>query len=1101
MYVNIRGLKGKKASLTEILNDNKPHLFFLTETQMRSNSNEQFDGYTFYSRKREGKTGGGVAFLARNDIKNSLMTHFSERNIEILWTSVRRKGHPPLFIGTYYGKQETRTNKEEIEKEIELLMEEIEEQKNEGDILLTMDGNAKIGLLNENISRNGKLLLRLIEETELVLMNRSEKCSGKITRRNTKNHNEFSAIDFVLSTQSVEKWIKQIVIDEQGLYKISGKNPTDHNTIIIDMEIPKLDHIKPTKRVGWNINAPEEKWKKFEDELKKINTSAKNIIEDENMNFDEKYSKWYRQIDTAARLTIGKTTFKDKYNVKPSQETKKFRETKKELKKDIQKEKDQEKKQLLINNYKHIQELAKEQILKEKSEMVKRKFERIKNDKTGKSLWKEKKIITRNPALETLTIKDDKGRRQYLPNDIKETTAKYYENLFKNKEFPFHPYHRSVQEDIITYRSNFAYENMRHNRTPELEEVTDIIMKKKNGKSTPDLKNEMLKKPGSTMIEILYPLITTIWKEENIPRIWNTGNITSIWKGRGDKENPKNQRGITTSSAIGTILDSIIDQRIASTVPFTQAQGGGKKGASTYDHLFILRAITDIAKKQKRPLFVTFYDVSKAYDNVDNRDMLKIMWDKGLKGKAWRILQKLNSDLKAKINTRYGPTRIIDMEIGGKQGSRLTGRMFSKLMDMLQEEIEPTGEGFCLNCDLTIPYLLWVDDVVSFAEGKVNQEKMLIRVNEFGLKHKLKWGADKCNILKVGKHKDNSPDNWKLGEEPIEETASYKYLGDIITADGKNEKNIEARRIKVLASIVSINTIAASDVLRKIETPVLLELHDKIILSALLTNAEAWTLNSSNCDEMDRIEIQALKYMFDLPAHIPTPAIIYSFGTLYTRHRIDKRKLIYLHRLLNHKDETWTKQTLMTLINLDIGWGKNIVETLSDYGLPTNLETIQKETKRRWKRAVTERIETRNRIRLYNECHKKENGVDVPKTKTKHIIDHLTSSTYQREPLDILLQCTKQETKAILIARFGMLECGKNFKGTLKEMCTKCNTLDDESHRLNFCEKLKDINLCNSEQKANFNDIYSNDVRVVKGISACIEKVWNVKTAHGNVHN
>ena len=1100
MYANIRGFKGKKSSLTEILNENKPHLFFLTETQMRSDSNEQIDGYTFFGRKREGKVGGGVAFLARNDIKNSLMTHYSERNIEIIWTSIRRKGHSPLFVGTYYGKQETRTNKEEIEKEMELLTEEIEEQKNEGEVLLTMDGNAKIGLLGENVSRNGKLLLKLIEDTKLVLMNKSEKCKGKITRQNTKNENEYSAIDFVLVTDPVEKWIKQINIDEQGLHKISGRNQTDHNTITIDMTITNLDQIKPTKRVGWNLKAPEEKWERFEKELRKTYVSAQKILENNNMEMEEKYNKWYKQIDMAARSTIGKTTFKEGYKDKPSQETKKLREIKKELRENIQKEKDKEKKQLLINNYKQIQERAKEQISKEKSEMIRQKFERIKNDKTGKSLWKEKKIITQNPALVTLSIKDDKGRRQYLPEDVKETTAKYYENLYKTKVFPYHPYHTKVQKDIMEYSNNFNHESMKHNNIPDIDEITDIILNKKNGKSTPDLKNEMLKKPGETMIKLIHPMIATIWKEEKIPSIWNTGNITSIWKGRGDKENPCNHRGITTSSSIGTILDSIIDNRIASTVPFTQAQGGGKRGASTYDHLFILRAIMDIAKKQKRPLFLTFYDVSKAYDNVDNADMLKIMWDKGLKGKTWRILKELNSNLKAKINTRYGQTRIIDMEIGGKQGSRLTGRMFSKLMDMLQEEIEPTGEGFQLQNDLTIPYLLWVDDVVSCVEGQESQEKILKRVNEFGVKHKLKWGAAKCNVLKIGKHKDNQHKEWKLGEEVIKETDSYKYLGDIVTSDGKNEKNIEARKNKATASIVTINTIAAADVLRRIETSVLLELHDKIILSALLTNAEAWTLNSTNRKDLDKIEIQTLKYMFDLPTHTPTPAIIYSFGTLYTQLRIDKKQLLYLHKLLNKRDETWTKRTLMTLINLEIGWGKSIIETLSEYELPTNLEVIKRETKRRWKRIVTERIEIKNRIRLHDDCHKTENGVKVPKTKTKSIIQHLDNHTYHRQPLKELQQCNKQETKAIMIARYGMLECGQNFKGSLKGTCAHCNEPDNENHRLNFCMKYKESNLYNSDYKANFDDIYSEDIEIIKNVITQIDKVWNVRTAHGNVH-
>merc|ERR1712071_679642 len=104
------------------------------------------------------------------------------------------------------------------------------------------------------------------------------------------------------------------------------------------------------------------------------------------------------------------------------------------------------------------------------------------------------------------------------------------------------------------------------------------------------------------------------------PRQWNKGNITSIWKGKGDKEDLSNHRGITTSSAIGTIIDTMIDNRIEHLVKFTQAQGGGKKGASCCDHLFMLRAIMDLSISAKRNTYITFYDVSKAYDNVDNQD-------------------------------------------------------------------------------------------------------------------------------------------------------------------------------------------------------------------------------------------------------------------------------------------------------------------------------------------------------------------------------------------------------------------------------------------------------------------------------------------------
>ena len=56
---------------------------------------------------------------------------------------------------------------------------------------------------------------------------------------------------------------------------------------------------------------------------------------------------------------------------------------------------------------------------------------------------------------------------------------------------------------------------------------------------------------------------------------------------------------------------------------------------------------------------------------MNNDDFLTIMWEKGLRRKSWRILNNLNKNLRTIMKTRFGTTREIHMEIGGKQGSRL----------------------------------------------------------------------------------------------------------------------------------------------------------------------------------------------------------------------------------------------------------------------------------------------------------------------------------------------------------------------------------------------------------------------------------------------
>ena len=349
--------------------------------------------------------------------------------------------------------------------------------------------------------------------------------------------------------------------------------------------------------------------------------------------------------------------------------------------------------------------------------------------------------------------------------------------------------------------------------------------------------------------------------------------------------------------------------------------------------------------------------------------------------------------------------------------------------------------------------------------------------------------------MQVGKLNSEQKE-WDLGDLKIQEASLYKYLGDVVTSDGRNSKNLEARQNNSLITTVTIISIAESEVMRNIGTRVLIEMHEEKNLSRLLTNAESWTLNQGEKTKLEKIEIQSLEYLFDLPAHTPTPAIIFAFGLLYTNIRVDKKRFLYLHRILNRDNDNYTRLTLQTLQEMDIGWAKNVKEALSVYGLPNDFAEIQRTHIRQWERMVSQRTEIMNQKRLYGDCHKKENNQQTVKTKTAHILSRI-SAPYTRKPIDEIMQCSKYDTKTIIIARYGMLECGRNYKGNKPEMCTQCNMLDDENHRLNECVKFRHVNLYDSETRVDFHKIFSNDIETLREIVPIIQKVWNTKTAHG----
>ena len=654
-------------------------------------------------------------------------------------------------------------------------------------------------------------------------------------------------------------------------------------------------------------------------------------------------------------------------------------------------------------------------------------------------------------------------------------------------------------EKINAYSTESEHEGLSINNQPTASEICDIINRKQNGKSSTDLKNEMIKKPGDAMVNTISPMIWTVWQDESIPDPWKKGLITSIWKGRGDKEILNNHRGITVSSTFGNIMEELIDNRILKTINYTEAQGGGIKGCSTYDHLFIIRSLIAISIKEKRSTFLTFYDVSKAFDTVDNDDMLAIMWQKGLRGKAWRLLKNITSELKASVRTRHGNTREVDMEIGGRQGSKLTGRMFSKMMDLLAEDVIESNEGIVIDNDFIIGILLWMDDVVSCIEGEDNQLEILTKIDSFAKDHKLRWGADKCKVMPIGNH--SSRPHWQLGELEMQNCTSYKYLGDLISSNGKNKENIAERRKKMVAATMSIKTIASNEILNRIETAVLLELHEKISISSLLNNGEAWDLLIGETKELEQIELTNVKSLFDLPTKTPTPAVLHAFGLLYTSNRIAKKQLLYLHRLLNKDPNHQNSKMLKVLDKLKIGWAKQVRLMLVKYQLPTSFTTIKNTPFPHWKNYVVTALEKENKGRLYEDCHKTEHGQSIPKTKTASILDELEKVCYKRKPCDELMACTKNECKTIIMARYGMLECGRNFKGTIEYQCKSCNVVDDEEHRLNHCINFKDSNFRDCIDQIPFKSIYSTDIVSLRKIVERISQVWNVKTAHGSMNN
>ena len=418
-------------------------------------------------------------------------------------------------------------------------------------------------------------------------------------------------------------------------------------------------------------------------------------------------------------------------------------------------------------------------------------------------------------------------------------------------------------------------------------------------------------------------------------------------------------------------------------------------------------------------------------------------------------------------------------------------------MDSLSEDfIENDHLNVRVNDSFSMGCFEFVDDVMTCTLGKKNQMKVLLKVDEFAKISKLEWGESKCQVMQVGR-KVKAPTEWELGPKRIRNTTSYKYLGDYITNDGKYKQTIEKRFNQVQGIIRQINTTTSSNIMKAIESKVILELYDSCIIPCFLNNAESWTLSTSDESEIDKLGIRALKRLFDLPEKTPSPAVIYSLGALFLTQKIDTMKLMYLQKILKRNDEHWTKKMLFHLRSLKMGWSENICQKLNECELEEDWTNIKNLSKSNWKNCVKTATLKVNKEKLTRYCKEKIGNTERVKTKTKFILDHINENLYICKPLPEIVSSNKLQAKTIIVARSGMLECGKNFKATLPETCVRCSKIDDENHRMNECVNWQHINYIDSCKKVDSQEVYCNDPQRLAVVIDQIRGVWELSLGRG----
>ena len=187
----------------------------------------------------------------------------------------------------------------------------------------------------------------------------------------------------------------------------------------------------------------------------------------------------------------------------------------------------------------------------------------------------------------------------------------------------------------------------------------------------------------------------------------------------------------------------------------------------------------------------------------------------------------------------------------------------------------------------------------------------------------------------------------------MQEVTEVTYLGDILSADGKNSKNISERISKGLGIISQIFNLLDNISFGSHLFEIAVLLRNSMLINGILTNAEIWyNLSRKEINEFEKLDKLFFCKLFEVPKSTPYEAFYLELGVLPINVLIKARRIMYLFNILNQDKRSMLYSFFITQWNNPSkgDWTEYVKQDLKDFKIPQSFKLIQSKSKYTLKR-------------------------------------------------------------------------------------------------------------------------------------------------------
>ena len=446
-------------------------------------------------------------------------------------------------------------------------------------------------------------------------------------------------------------------------------------------------------------------------------------------------------------------------------------------------------------------------------------------------------------------------------------------------------------------------------------EILKCINNLKNNKacSNDGIINEYIKATAHEMMPLYVAFFNLIFNSGVLPDSWLEGAIRPIYKNKGDSKSPENYRPITILSCFGKLFTSILNARLNKFLDahniLEENQAGFRAGYSTMDHIFVLHALTEIAKTQKKKLFCSFIDFSKAFDSVWRVGLWKKLLASNINGKCFQIIFNMYKEIKSCVSYNGEQSSFFSSFRGVRQGENLSPVLFALFLNDLESFLcdkSCSGVNFEFQYDditlyLKLLVLLYADDTVVFGTDEKEFQNNLDMFYEYSELWHLSVNFDKTKIMIFGTRQDQRF-NFKLGGHKIDICTDFKYLGVIFS---RNRHFHQTKKHNVEQARKAMHVLFKR--IRNLDIPIDLQLYlfDHVILPIALYGCEIWGFENSQI--IENLHNDFLRQIINLRKSTPIYMLHAELGRHPIQINIKSRMIGFWLSIVNGKESKLSK--------------------------------------------------------------------------------------------------------------------------------------------------------------------------------------------------